>query len=106
MIMLGFWVCVIPFGLIMLMLLALLSSRMSMKRELDELNQKVAEVKAKQQYNEGNLVYLSILAFLLTLPFLTLAELIMLGHRLVRCQQQIAVIPPLLRGGKAPPLML
>ena len=81
MINLGMWVCGIPFGLMMLMLLALMSSKKSIQRELDELNRQVAAVKAKQQYNDGNLLYLGILAFLLTLPFLTLAELIMLGYR-------------------------
>ncbi len=79
----GFCVCAIPFGLIGLLLLALVSSRKSLKRELDELNERLAEVKAKQQYNDGNLLYLGLLALLLVLPFLTLAELIMLGNPLV-----------------------
>ncbi len=81
MIMLGMWVCAIPFGLILLMLMAMMSSKRNLQRELDELNKQVAVVKGKQQENDGNLMYAAVLALLLVLPFLTLAELILLGMR-------------------------
>lgn len=81
MINIGIWICLAPFGLIVLLGLPLLSNRSSLQRELDGLNRQVAAVKERQQINERNLMLVAVLAFLVTLPFLTLIELVILGGR-------------------------
>jgi hypothetical protein len=77
----GVWICLAPFGLILLLGLSLLSGRSNLQRELDELNRQLAVVKERQQVNERNIMLIAVLAFLAALPFLTLMELVMLGGR-------------------------